>query len=235
YGWVDNFDPGWTPNTTDASSRRYCFARQPAIAHWNLERLADALSPLLPDPNELSIGLERYHAVYASEFCTAYAAKLGFRSWMNDDADLLESLFDLLYHGEIDMTEFFRRLADLAVDDPQLATVQSAFYRDDLAGQVAPGLTRWLARYAARLRQDGDSAAERIARMNRANPRYVLRNYLAQQAIDLAEQGDTTMIAELLAVLRHPYDEQEGAERFSAKRPDWARHRAGCSMLSCSS
>lgn len=235
YGWVDNFDPGWTPNTTDASSRRYCFARQPAIAHWNLERLADALSPLLPNPNELSAGLDRYHAVYASEFCAAYAAKLGFKSWLNDDADLLEALFDLMHHGEIDMTEFFRSLAGLAVDDPELAVVRTAFYREDLAGQVAPALTRWLDRYAQRLRQDGDSAAERIARMNRANPRYVLRNYLAQQAIDRAEQGDTTMIAELLAVLRHPYDEQSGSQRFSAKRPDWARHRAGCSMLSCSS
>jgi uncharacterized protein YdiU (UPF0061 family) len=79
YGWVDNFDPGWTPNTTDASSRRYCFARQPAIARWNLERLADALALLTPKPDALREALERYDEVYSTEFCTAFAAKLGLR------------------------------------------------------------------------------------------------------------------------------------------------------------
>ncbi len=235
YGWVDNFDPGWTPNTTDAASRRYCFARQPAIAHWNLERLADALSPLLENPNELSEGLDRYHAVYAAEFCAAFAAKLGFKRWQDDDADLLESLFELLHRGEIDMTIFFRRLAGLNTDDPQLAVLQSAFYREDYAAQTAPALQRWLTRYAQRLQRDDDSPSERVARMNRANPVYVLRNYLAQQAIDRAENGDTAMIDELLAVIRQPYDEQPERSNFAAKRPDWARHRAGCSMLSCSS
>lgn len=235
YGWVDNFDPGWTPNTTDAASRRYCFARQPAIAHWNLERLADALSPLVENPNELSDGLDRYHAVYAADFCAAYAAKLGFKQWQDDDADLLESLFELLHHGEIDMSIFFRRLAGLAIDDPQLSVVQPAFYREDCARQVAPALSQWLVRYAQRLQGDDDLPTERIARMNRANPVYVLRNYLAQQAIDRAENGDTGMINDLLDVLRHPYVEQDGRSEFAAKRPDWARHRAGCSMLSCSS
>jgi uncharacterized protein YdiU (UPF0061 family) len=235
YGWVDNFDPGWTPNTTDASSRRYCFARQPAIARWNLERLADALAMLTPKPDALGEALERYDEVYATEFCTAFAAKLGFRHWLHDDVDLLEDLFELMHRAEIDMTEFFRSLARLDIEQPSIDVVRESFYREDLRQRFAGGLTRWLARYAARLRQDGEPAERRLARMNAANPRYVLRNYLAQQAIDRAEQGDTQMIHDLLDVLRRPCDEQPGREAFSAKRPDWARHRAGCSMLSCSS
>ncbi|QKS29749.1 YdiU family protein [Accumulibacter sp.] len=235
YGWVDNFDPGWTPNTTDASSRRYCFARQPAIARWNLERLADALAPLLPRPAELADGLERYDETYAADFCTAYAAKLGLREWRHDDAELLEDLFALMHAAEIDMTGFFRALALLDSERPQPQALDDAFYRADLRQRHAARLERWLQRYAARLRLDGQPPERRLAAMNAANPRFVLRNYLAQQAIDRAEQGDMQMIHQLLEVLRRPYDEQPGCAAFSARRPDWARHRAGCSMLSCSS
>ncbi len=235
YGWVDNFDPGWTPNTTDAASRRYCFSRQPAIARWNLERLAEALAMLMPRPDDLASGLERYDEVFAAEFCSAFAAKLGLRSWTHADAQLLEDLFDLMHRAEIDMSEFFRSLAGLDPEHPNSEVVQESFYREDLRYRHAADLRHWLLRYAARLRLDGEAPEQRRARMHAANPRYVLRNYLAQQAIDRAEQGDLQMLHDLLEVLRRPYSEQPGRQAFSAKRPDWARHRAGCSMLSCSS
>ena len=241
YGWVDNFDPAWTPNTTDASSRRYCFARQPEIARWNLERLADALTPLLPKTKksaplaELAAAIAHYDEVYSDEFCNAFAAKLGLRSWTPADGELLGELFELMHLAEIDMTEFFRQLARLDIGQPDPEVLREAFYREDLRQQFAPDLARWLARYRARLRHDGQAAEGSIAAMNRANPRFVLRNYLAQQAIERAEQGDTQHIHELLEVLRRPFDEQPGRAAFSARRPDWARHKAGCSTLSCSS
>jgi uncharacterized protein YdiU (UPF0061 family) len=235
YGWVDNFDPVWTPNTTDASGHRYCFGRQPDIARWNLARLADALACLLPANELLAAGLQHYDAVYADAFSRAFAGKFGLRRLHDDDAGLLNEVFELMQQGEADMTDFFRRLAQIDLDQPDLAVLQGAFYRDALDSDLAARFSQWLDRYAARLRQEGEPAGERIARMNRANPRFVLRNYLAQQAIEAAEQGRPEQIHALLEVLRRPYDEQPGREAFSAKRPEWARHKAGCSMLSCSS
>jgi uncharacterized protein YdiU (UPF0061 family) len=96
-------------------------------------------------------------------------------------------------------------------------------------------LALWLRRYSARVREDGTPDAERRERMNRVNPKYVLRNYVAQLAIDRAEQGDPSIVNELLEVLRRPFDEQPDKQRYAEKRPEWARNRAGCSMLSCSS
>jgi uncharacterized protein YdiU (UPF0061 family) len=235
YGWIDNFDPGWTPNTTDASGRRYCFGRQPEIARWNLERLADALAILLPAPEILQAGLLHYDTVYAKSFSQALAGKFGFQSWREDDADLVNDAFDLMQRAEVDMTEFFRSLAQIEIGAPEPDVLRGAFYREDFYRSFSSGFSAWLTRYTKRLQQDAESMPEKTERMNQHNPRFVLRNYLAQQAIDAAEQGNPEMIDELLETLRNPYQEQAGREHLSAIRPDWARHKAGCSMLSCSS
>jgi len=235
YGWVDNFDPGWTPNTTDGDGRRYCFGRQPEIARWNLECLANALQALLADPSPLVAAVEAYDGIYAHGATQMFTAKFGFASWRESDGALVNEALDLMRLAEVDMTDFFRQLARVDIAAPAAELLLDTFYREDLRAQYLPAFTDWLQRYAARLAQDDQPALQRHASMNRVNPRFVLRNYLAQEAIDRAEAGDPGLIHELLDVLRRPYDEQPGRERFAAKRPEWARHKAGCSMLSCSS
>ena len=139
------------------------------------------------------------------------------------------------------MTIFFRCLARVptsseATDDDRLAAVAEADYDPaQRTGDNRDLLAAWLRDWAARIREEGQTEDARAAAMHAVNPKYVLRNYLAQLAIDDADSGNPALIGDLLEVLRHPYDEQPGKERFAQKRPDWARIRPGCSMLSCSS
>ena len=235
YGWIDNFDPGWTPNTTDRHQRRYRFGQQPQVAYWNLGRLAGALSLLFDDVAPLQDGLRRYVETYTAADRDNTARKLGLAECRDEDIGLMQALQDLMTQAEVDMTLFFRRLVDLDPLAPEPALFDDAFYDDEKRKAAEPEMREWLSRYATRLQQQDLPEPWRRDTMNAANPRYVLRNYLAQQAIDQATQGDISGVIELLDVMRRPYDDQPGREAYAAKRPDWARSRAGCSMLSCSS
>ncbi len=230
YGWIDNFDPGWTPNTTDAGGKRYAYGRQPGVAQWNLGRLADALSTLDIPSEDLQGALAKFESTYAVEIKRVFANKFGFKTWSDKGGEIVDAAFALLSASEIDMTIFFRRLATAAtVDD-----FKDAFYLDGEWATEREKFAVWFGHYSALIAAENDEE-NRVEHMNAANPKYVLRNYLAQQAIDAAHEGDTSKISELLDVMRRPYDEQPGFEGFAEKRPDWARHKAGCSMLSCSS
>jgi len=240
YGWLEDYDPDWTPNTTDASGRRYRYGNQPQVALWNLLQLANAILPLVGDSKPLEESLQNYSVRFERSWQQMMAQKLGLDHHNETtDNDLIVDLLDFFTTIETDMTLFFRRLADVSTETtieniPQ-PLVESFYVADQVQGSAREKLLRWLNAYFARVRQTPVPDSTRRTRMNAVNPIYVLRNYLAQQAIDQADQGDPAMIRELLAVLRHPYDEIAGNERFAAKRPEWARHRAGCSMLSCSS
>jgi uncharacterized protein YdiU (UPF0061 family) len=235
YGWIDDFDLDWTPNTTDAHGRRYRFGHQPQIAYWNLTRLAGALLPLFASPDPLNAALERYERTYVDAYRTSVAAKLGLASCTDDDVKLMHELYELMKAAEVDMTICFRALADVDLDAPTPATLSAAFYDEAKREAHSARFGAWLNAYAARVKADALGPAARRAAMHGANPRFVLRNYLAQQAIDRAERGDFAGIDELLDVMRRPYDDSPGRAHFAAKRPDWARDKPGCSMLSCSS
>ena len=235
YGWVDDYDPEWTPNTTDRQHRRYRFGQQPRIAHWNLACLAQALSPLFGSIEPLQAGLDRFAEVHACVERDVHQAKLGFSTFQEGDLKLMVDLQAWMRAAEVDMTLFFRSLSAFDPVDGDASRFEGMFYDEARRATHAVAFGSWLTRYAARLADDPQPLALRHAAMRRVNPRFVLRNYLAQQAIDRAEQGDESMIHELLDLLRRPYDDQPGRDRFAERRPDWARTRAGCSMLSCSS
>ncbi|KRG69181.1 hypothetical protein ABB29_09865 [Pseudoxanthomonas dokdonensis] len=240
YGWIDDYDPEWTPNTTDAGGRRYRFGWQSRVAYWNLGRLAQALSLLFTDVAPLQRGLEAYVSHWDRAERDNVAGKLGIDMAGPRDMAAMQRLQDLLQAGEVDMTLFFRALIQVQADEaPDLAAelelFQPAFYDPDKRDAIASDLQQWLQAYRQRLRDDALESAQRQQKMRQANPKYVLRNYLAQQVIDRAEQGDVSGIGELLEVMRNPYQEQPGREAFAQRRPDWARDKAGCSMLSCSS
>lgn len=235
YGWVDHFDAGWTPNTTDAQGRRYCFGRQADIGRWNLERLADALSVILPNPAGLDAGIQHYDDHYMLCLMNTMMGKFGLDHWQESDSDLVNRCFELMTRAEVDMTLFFTHLSQIDCHHPSLEPLKVAFYTEKGFDNFSADFTKWLTQYTQRIKQSKESTDARIKKMQSYNPRYVLRNYLAQQAIDLAETGDASMIEKLLCLLRNPYTYQENCEAFEEKRPDWARHKAGCSMLSCSS
>ena len=240
YGWVDDLDFGWTPNTTDAGGKRYAFGRQAGVARWNLQKLAQALVDIMPSQKALIEGLAHFDATYQHTLEATLANKLGLLDWTAADDALVDDLFQWMQKLEVDYTEFFRRLADVAVNDGDndaLNRIMPAFYDASVLDMTENRalVTQWLDVYQKRIAPQNEPNASRRARMNAFNPRFVLRNYLAQQAIEAAQAGDLSVLHELQSALLTPYDEAAEYQNLYGKRPEWARDKAGCSMLSCSS
>ncbi len=240
YGWIDDYDPDWTPNTTDAQVRRYRFGQQGRVAQWNLAQLGNALAPLLPSVEPLQAALDDYRLRFERRYLEMMTRKLGLlRCDADRDRALIEQLVGLLTSVETDMTLFFRQLAEIplaALARGEGEQLEAAYYVPQQLDEAALLQRReFLMAYAARAGRDAGSDEGRKLRMDSVNPRYVMRNYLAQQAIDRALEDDFDGIAELLEVMRRPYEDQPRFASYAARRPDWARNRPGCSQLSCSS
>lgn len=238
YGWLEGFDFGWTPNTTDSQHKRYRFGNQPNIGLWNLYQLANALYPIIEESQPLEDILNTYKTDFETKSLQMMRSKLGLELELEEDANFVQELEDVLHLSETDMTIFFRSLSQFKKNDPNnvVSIVEEAFYRpNEISDKVRQTWMSWFSKYGERLKQEPKTDDERRVQMNTVNPKYVLRNYMAQLAIDAADKGDYSVIAELFDLIKKPYSEQLGNEKWFAKRPEWARYKVGCSMLSCSS
>jgi uncharacterized protein YdiU (UPF0061 family) len=238
YGWLEGFDYEWTPNTTDAQNKRYRFGNQPYIGMWNLYKLANALYPLIEEVEPLQAVLNEYETIYLAQYDAMMKQKLGL-DIKNEYASLISELEKTLQLIETDYTIFFRNLASVLQNDTSLEAldkVMDSFYnKEELNSSVKEKWMRWFDEYIQTIQEQNFNDTERATKMNAVNPKYVLRNYMAQLAIDEADKGNYDVIEELYELLKQPYNEQATYEKWFTKRPEWARHKVGCSMLSCSS
>lgn len=237
YGWLEGYDQGWTPNTTDRTHKRYRFGSQPQVVLWNHFKLVNALFPLIDDVPVLELMLKTFQDTVDNAQLSMMKSKLGLLDSDLSDAQLVTDLETVLQASETDMTLFFRNLANFKKGEViSLATIEAAFYSpEEINGNLEEEWKSWFSNYNQRLQKETRSDSERKTAMNRVNPKYVLRNYMAQLAIDAADEGNYELIDELFQLLKKPYDDQPENEKWFVKRPDWARDKIGCSMLSCSS
>lgn len=237
YGWIDDFDLGWTSNTTDEGQKRYRFGGQFQVSQWNLFQLANAIFPLINEVEPLQAIMSDYAIKYQTKWQLMMCSKLGFVDYQGStDIHIFEALEKLLAEVETDMSLFYRLLATYQDGINAVRHFESSYYQpQQLTAAYINNLEAWLERYRVRLQFDRLTDTTRQRNMNRVNPKYVLRNYLAQQAIERAEQGDYSELELLKKILTTPYEEQPQYQQYAQKRPDWARNKIGCSMLSCSS
>ena len=224
FGFMEAFDPRHICNHTDQQGR-YAYSMQPQIGDWNCHALAQALLPLIGDVDEAKDALAVYQPAFAKKMDALLHAKLGLASTQPDDGKLFDDLFGIMAASHVDFTLLFRRLGELRIGEP----ASDEPVRDLFIARAA--FDGWAVQYRARLLQENSNDMQRRLAMHRANPKYVLRNYLAQQAIEKAQIKDFSEVQKLLAVLDHPYDEQPENEHYSALPPDWASELE----VSCSS
>lgn len=228
FGFLDAFDANHICNHSDQQGR-YAYSQQPQVAFWNLHCLAQALLPLWRDANAADPEAEKAAAVeaarealdpfrdrYAEAFFRHYRAKLGLRSEQEQDETLMTNLFRVLHENRVDYTSFWRNLSRVSsLDNSHDAPVRDLFL--DRAAWDA-----WAAEYRARLQSEQSDDAARTTAMLATNPKYVLRNHMAETAIRAARDKDFSEVDRLMAVLSKPFDEQPEAESYAKLPPDWA-------------
>ena len=224
FGFMEAFDSSHICNHTDQQGR-YSYANQPQIGNWNCFALGQALLPLIGSVEDAQEALGVYQPAFAAKIDELLHAKLGLDVVIDDDRLLFESMFALMNSQHVDFTQFFRKLGMLQLDQPELdAPVRDLFIE-------RKAFDAWALAYRARLRLERRGDVERRRAMDQVNPKFILRNYLAQVAIEKAQNKDFSEVAKLLSILENPFDQQHEHEAYSALPPDWASHLE----VSCSS
>ena len=236
FSFLDDYDPNFTPNTTDLPGRRYAFGNQPSIGYWNLGRLASALLHFFEDTEELEQALKAYEDTFWNHYYSMMGRKLGLDTVKDTDKKMIGRFEEVLSATKPDMTIFYRLLIDLPQELPQDDEIMDhfspGFYEAPDEHQKTAFL-ELLQAYSERLQKNNISEAERKEMMKKANPKFILRNYMLHQAIEELEKGDRRLFDQLKEAMQSPYSDAH--DEFFKKRPDWAMKKAGCSMLSCSS
>ena len=236
FSFLDNYDPDFTPNTTDLPGKRYAFGQQPAIAYWNLSCLANALSPLFPETEKLAEKLNIFQVIYGTKFYEMMGNKLGLDQVREADVVLITEIEKTLITLQPDMTIFYKLLADLPEklesDEVLINHFRDSFYREPTAAE-SKELISIIQKYQFRISENECSKENSLDRMKKANPRFILRNYLLHLAIEELEEGRDQLFVKLQQAIKNPYSGD--FDEFLKLRPEWATQKAGCSMLSCSS
>ncbi len=237
YGWLEKYDLQWTPNTTDAVGKRYCYGNQPAIAQWNLARLGNALYPLIQDVEPLQAALNAYNEHFHAEWNRVLAAKLGLReSVLAENPECYRKLVHVLSALEMDFNLFFDALTRIAASDADCTSTESVQALLACSYLQVPDLASlgdWLAMLGNLMALS--DLPNRAALMRAANPVFILRNHLVQDVIEAAEQGNNAPLQAIFARLKTPFADAEDDARWVKKCPPESMQRPGCSMLSCSS
>ena len=221
FGFMDSYDPNFICNHSD-NRGRYAFKNQPSIGLWNLNALATALSSLMPSEH-LITALERYESEYQAGFLRAMTSKLGLAQIEPGDRMMIDNLLAILASNRVDYCNFFRALCHYRPDRDNRVISDLFIQRSDF--------DHWSGDYNERLRNETLDEELRERNMRAVNPKYILRNYMAQEAIDAAQQGNYDLTRHLLMILQTPFDEHPEFERYAASPPDWA----AALSVSCSS
>jgi len=219
FGFLDSYDPDFICNHSD-SGGRYSYKNQPSIGLWNLNALATSLMSLLESEQLIAV-LKTYEPTFLQHYRQLMAAKIGLQTFHTGDEQLINQLLELMQQSNVDFTLFFRNLCDFSASNQSI--------RDQFIDRA--GFDQWAQNYLQRLDQDQRSDAERREQMLSCNPKYVLRNYMAQTAIEKAEAGDYSEVNLLLKVLQRPFEQHPEAQHYAGLPPDWAEKIS----VSCSS